>query len=831
MNDGMDFWRIWSTKDKIVTLSASLFLITIMGSAVFFWQNGSANIISWDTISELHEKTIAAAPYFLGDYSFSATSPLWYVTEKYAPSIAQVNTVAYHAFFVCLLAGVSFILSGLSRLRGIWFLAGALVLGAVLVSLRIENLFNAVSKWPFLIGFATAGLTYYATNLYAKKLSILPTILIWFGVWSVLILAGSQYAAINAPLVSLAAYGTAGALVITLLFIFLTSHEILQGLLWIVSNNSEKGKSSLVQILVIFAIFLLNAVIIFLENSSKLEKSAFIPAPIFIFILNSVLGIWGFKKIAEQRSWFSFSGVGLWLYLGMAIVAGGVIMISYATVNDPLFAFLEDFISISFLGMGICFAVYFAINFLPLVKAGLPFHKVIYKPPFSPLLFSRIVAVFVVIFFFSLKSNFSLFQIRSGLSNTKADFYLAEGDLYTAETYFKDAERFDPQNYKSNIYLASLASDQGNHLAALHFYRAATQRNADAFAVAGESRSLEALDMHFDAVFKLKEAIATMPENHWLFTNLAHLQRKAGAVDSTLASLDKARQICPKCPVENTNFLAFWIDNGKPESLLEMRSLSHTSKDNGYLANYIAIDRITGQNTSFSEFKIHRDSVLDVGSAAYLLNAVSNANTQNTTRIDGAAIRSLQNKNNAIFEELSWAFANEEFYRGDKLAGIKQLAFMTDSKSKLTPLYNQNLGLWFMQEGVVPMAIERLQAAGDTAAVNTIKVTSLQQEVNTKLREQAEKISQNLTLDNYEATLNRAPLNLFLVAKVSDMLAVNKKNLEAYNVAFYSLPYHPKSVELLETYIKRAKEMHMNQEVELSIAQLQRLKQEQAKRY
>ncbi|MCD8540548.1 MAG: hypothetical protein LRY55_12875, partial [Leadbetterella sp.] len=242
----------------------------------------------------------------------------------------------------------------------------------------------------------------------------------------------------------------------------------------------------------------------------------------------------------------------------MALVTTAVLGMAYATTNTPLTELLEDFISIAFLSVGFSFFIHVILNFWPMIKAGLPFHRVIYKPPYSRFLLARIAAVFVIFFLFSMKNRFSYFQLRSGLSNAIGDFYLEEGDFKSAEAYYKTGANYDLNNLRSNLSLASMAEQAGDRLSATYFYQQAGAKTPNTVSMIGKSRNLEQQDMFFDAVFVLKEGIREFPDDHRLYTNLARLQAKAGMTDSVLLSLDRALRLCKNCGPENVNFLAFW---------------------------------------------------------------------------------------------------------------------------------------------------------------------------------------------------------------------------------------------------------------------------------
>lgn len=787
--------------------------MVILLSAFTFWGwfRGTENVISWDVITELKEKAIQTPALYFDQFSFSATTPLWYVTESYAPSPLKINGTAYVLLLAGILAGVSLILAGLSRLRGAWFLAGALLLGVVLSSFRLESIFLVSRNWPFLAAFGLAGGTYFLTNLYARKLDIVKTCLIWLGVWLVFSGAVKWLSVINEPFLSVAAFGVTGGLVITFIFIFLVSHEILAALYGLVSRNSEKGKNNLLQLLVVTAVFLVNAVLIYLENAQRIDKSSFVVPPLLLYFFSMIAGWWGFRNLSGQRSWFSFPGVGAWLYLGMALTATATLGMAYATANTPLTELLEDYISIAFLSTGLCFFVYTGLNFWPLIKAGLPFHKVIYKPPFSPFLLARVAAVFVIFFLFSLKNRYSYFQLRAGISNAIGDFYLEEGDFRSAEAYYKNGADYDLNNQRSNLSLASMAEQAGDRVSATYFYQQAGAKKPNAVSIIGKSRNLEQQDMFFDAVFLLKEGVRQFPEDHRLYTTLAHLQARAGMTDSVLLNLDRALQLCKNCGPENVNFLAFWIENGRPEKLAEMQALAGKPDSYSFLANRAALERLTGAETVVEKFGTAPDSSLDMGRAAYLLNAMSSVSLQNKAGITSESLRTFREKpaNDALYEQLLWASANQKYYRENKTEGIRQLISLAESSSRLVPLYNQNLGLWLMREGVYSEALKRLEKAGDTSSVRLLSGGDLKAQMDEKLRAQAEQLAGELTLENREELLNKAPLNPWFLVKAADFLSKNNKSQEAYNTVFYALEFLPDSPVLLASYIRKALDLSM----------------------
>ena len=806
MNDNINFWRIWPRNQKWPLFIGLFALILLVGYGMFSWYQGLENILKWNVLSELHEKIVSASSFFYDDFKFSASTPVWYIKERYMPSLVEVNHTAYYILLFGGLLGLSFILTGFSRLKGIWFLIGALVLGGVLISMRAESVFLSKSNWAFLAAFTTAGVFYYYTNNFGQKLSILAIFLCWIFIWTLLLLLANKFSAINQPNLSLAAYGLVAFMVISGVFVFLISHEIIAGLVWLVSKNAQKGKSSLPQFLIISAVFLVNVLLVYLENAKKIEKSTFVIPPTFLFFISTGLGFWGFRQFIDQKQWFSYKAAGAWIFLGMASIALATIGFIFGTNNDPLIELSDDFISISFLAVGLSFVVYVLINYLQIFKQGLEVHKVLYKAPFNKLIYTRTVSVFLILFLFSLKNFYSFYQAKAGVSNAIADFYLAEGDLKTAETFYKESTHNDLYNHKANVSLASLALSQGDKVNAAFFYNQTLSQKPSTYAYAGLSASLENENMYFDALFALQNGLKKFPESSELLINLAYLQEKSKLTDSVLLNIDKAMKVCKKCEVENTNFLGFWIENAKPEKLAEMANLAKKIEYNGLKANAFAINRMLDVETEFTDFELSKDSALDMSRAAWLFNAMSHSKTINKTKINAATLKKLQENsfNEPVFEPLSWAFANQNYIRESKSTGVKQLYLLANSNSKYRNIYNQNLGLWLMKEGVLDQALEKLKVAGDSVSFGLLSNANLKQKVEIDLQKQSEKFGSKLSVGNYETVLNQAPFNPYLVERISDYLASKGKKLEAYNVAFYATEVNSNSAIIWKTLAKRA---------------------------
>ncbi len=428
MNENLNFWRIWEKKEIGPLFFGFLIILIGIFLGIFGWNQSLEAVLNWDVYSELNQKPIDNAPYFFQNLQFSSTSNALYITERYLPSLMQVPFWIFYFVLFCALTGLSFMLVGFSRVQGLSFFAGMLVLAILLISMRFENVFLATHNYHFFGIFLSIALIQYCFNSFLRNKSTIFILGCWSVVWFIILLGIHKYAGINQPIVSLAAYGLSGTFIITLLYIVFISHEAFMGMVWMISQNAQKGKPSLNAYFLVSAIFILNLLLVYFENSKSLEASSFIIAPIFVFFINVLLGLWGLKKYLDQTELFSFRQIGVWIYLGAGMITAGTVAFIYLSGNDSLQELFEDAVSISSLVLSLCIFVHVLINFIQLFKQGLAVHKVMYKPAFSKFYLARAAGLFGIVLLFSFKDFYSYYQFKAGQNNAIGDFHTFEGD-------------------------------------------------------------------------------------------------------------------------------------------------------------------------------------------------------------------------------------------------------------------------------------------------------------------------------------------------------------------------------------------------------------------
>src|SRR5690606_40567486 len=81
MKEDWFFWRRWAKREKIPFFLGVFLVAGLVAWALWGWVCGLETVFSWDTVTELKEKAVQTPALYLDQFSFSATTPLWYVTE------------------------------------------------------------------------------------------------------------------------------------------------------------------------------------------------------------------------------------------------------------------------------------------------------------------------------------------------------------------------------------------------------------------------------------------------------------------------------------------------------------------------------------------------------------------------------------------------------------------------------------------------------------------------------------------------------------------------------------------------------------------------------
>ncbi|SOE21532.1 hypothetical protein SAMN06298216_1993 [Spirosomataceae bacterium TFI 002] len=798
MLQSLFFWKTWSFAEKAILFICFLFLLLGMVFSLAWYYNGLYAVINWDIATELGSKVIQKPSFSISGLEFTLPETLYYVKEYYLPSALQVKHLPAVFLVTSLFFGLVSIASGISNQKGIYFLSGIVIIAAFFLFLRLENVFNTTNQLPFLITFGVVGGLAYYFSSFKPFTPFVRRFLIFSVVVGLIVASIFVFSKALLPVNVLGGYGIVIAIIFSLIFIFWVAQEIFIGLIWMVGQASIKGKSSSKPFWIIGIIYILNCLLIYLENRSFIENSFVIISPIYILILSAVLGIWSLYKYLEDVDVMSFRGSAIWIYFGLGIITFGAVSYAYATGNDPLIEFYDDYIAATFLIVGICLFIHALINFSPLLKNGYNLFVVFWKPKMSKLILARVGAILLLLFALSQRNFYAFDQVMAGLQNAQADYYLAIGEDKAAESFFKESTVYDIYNHKANYGLASLSNKVNDAVSSSYYYKQANFRKGSEFSYVGLGSNLENEQLFFDAIFTLQEGLQKFPGSAPLSTNLARLMERAKQVDSSFYYKDQALNLCYKCKVEETNMQAFWIENGREEMVEnELKKIKTTSYISSQ-ANQLATDRWLKDSSALAINSIKFPEALSVAQFATLFNSVK----LGREFPDSILTKMQQNGANQFFaREITYLRAINSYNNGNKIDGIKKLSYLAMDTTSNSIIYRKQLAVWYLQEGLYDRAANFFAGTGDNETVAALENEGIRDALRRRAEVQAIKASSDgINMENYKSLVQKYPFNPYLLQGVSDMLVAKGKKLEAYNIWLNASEFNDRSVDIWKNY-------------------------------
>ncbi len=836
MNDLL-FWKVWSPSERRMAVGA--FLVLILGLVFLVWQciDPLGNVVRWNVVSELSETTAVVDVLQLGQWQYGISTPTHLVTESFMSSVMEVNAVTIYLFWGGALIGLSLVLAALTTMSRFWYLAGTILFILFLAFARLETLrvFGAENRLLFLTATILYGGVSYYFHAFRPDLGISTRIAGIAGVSIVLAALVSFGAASAVPALTAAAYSFPLWLVATMLFLLVSATEIMAGLVWLsTSGQAGKGRSGLVQFIVISVLYLLLLLLIYLQNTRQIDWNVTLVNPFYLALVSGILGIWGFRRRADStQGVLPFRTTGFWLYIGLFVIAASFGGLMAGTANDPVLETLEDTVVQGQLAMGLLFLFYVLINFYELFQQKLAVYKVLYKPLRFGLTQTRLFGFAGVVILFSMQRLLPLNQAIAGYFNGLGDLHATTEEFTLAEQYYKLALQQEFQNHKSNYALASIALKQGDRNAAAYYFRQSLLKNPSPQAYAGLSGILTQESLFFDAVYSLQEGLRRFPANGELLNNLGMLYSKTNVADSAYYYLDLAKANAARPEIPATNLLAI-LAKSTDSGLLD--SLAAGSDKRDYLSwqtNWLAVQNMRQQfqKEDFNKNAVPKDSLLSVSSLAYLLNYATNQ--AGFDSLPATLLPKLAVKNPMLSQDLSLAALYSQFYSGNKLKALETLTSWTAEEGEKSDLYHKILGHWLLQLGLYDKAIEALSpvegiegtigmavanALSDKKEVAVVLLDKIQDKEQNAAVEQLKQslfsgirpksvtdslfavISKSPSAQNVQSAVHANPFDARIVSAASEYYRGKKQVKQAYQLVLDALRYNEYAPELWEQY-------------------------------
>ncbi|MBY0426279.1 MAG: hypothetical protein K2Q22_11625, partial [Cytophagales bacterium] len=562
-----------------------------------------------------------------------------------------------------------------------------------------------------ILSFALLSFVY---NAYRYRTYFLPRVLAFTGISLGFGLVAAFMAQVPNPAMYVVHYGYLGLAIFSVVVILLVSYDLMYVFVYMTSSTrNADGRSGALNFALVSILYLGNIALTYLHNRKYIEWDMYY-LNAFVLLLASIgAGIWvNGKKFPLFAHIIEHKAIANWLFYGMSLVAVASIAYSFWSANDPAYEMFEDAIVYSHLCVGFIFFIYVMILFYDGFKKNVRVYDAIfiaYKSRFFLVVIGGLIGVMALLNYASL---YPYYQGVAGYYNSVADIYKKEDNRFLAEQYYKLGIHSEFLNHRSNYSLAKLAELQGDKDLAMFYYKQALGKNPSPYAFANLANAYVANDIFFDALEALHDGVKTFPKSGELHNNMGLLFNKTDIKDSVIVYLENSKKLLgDQKAIPAGNILGFLAKNkvAVSDSILKGSTFDG---EISYMVNKLALLSLVQKS---SPEKLNRnfltDTILRPNQVAYLnnysLNHVHAGDTTDFSTIQSNLASGLNENNTDLLKLLMCV---RKYYSGsDRLWAIRELDILKTSGGTLMPFYANMLGLWLLENGIEPSALDNFK--------------------------------------------------------------------------------------------------------------------------
>ena len=700
------FWQPWHPDSRRVYGV----LLVLLATALVTWGisalRGLDGNVDWELLSTVEPVSLPDDPVSVGVFDFSRTTDYYVISETYWGSNLTIAPQAAYLLLVALAITMIFLLVIISTFTGFWFYLGNLVVVALVLGMKWEQLqlFGTTGR----AGAGVIIALFLATTFFFQKIrpavGLLPRLLTFAGLVGLVGLLTHFFSAPPHPALHLISYGLPVPIVLSLFFVLLVGHELLSFFLKLITQNNAPGsKNTFLHFTAITVIYLANLGLLVLRNIGIIDWDILYLNAFVVLAICTVIGLWGFRDREVQYQYIlPFQPLGAYLYATLAFITFATLAFFFATANDPVLETFEDTIVYSQLGFGLIFYVYVVANFIQELATNQRVYRVVYQPPNLPYGTMQIVGLVATVAFFARAGLFPFYQAVAGYNNALGDLYQYEGDLFLAEQYYKLGDQYGYKNHRSNYALGALARMQNDPALTTFYFNEAVQKNPSPQAYVNLGNAFLETKQFFEAVFALRQGLEEFPRNPYLQNNLALTFGRTAVLDSALFYLQRAGVGGAVRDAAEANTLAVLTRSTTTIPVATDSLLDEVVSDTAYVpgqVNALAFAERYGAGVAAAAFRWQEsaDSALNSLQFAHLYNYLLTQSSVDTSLLRRAQTLS-QESAPAYNEPLSFAAAVAQ-YRANRVEEALRVVDRLQSVNVFKQgYYLHTMGLWALEQ-------------------------------------------------------------------------------------------------------------------------------------
>ncbi|MFY0651075.1 MAG: hypothetical protein JXQ96_03540 [Cyclobacteriaceae bacterium] len=697
------FWDSWDAEYRLyykVLLATSLVLMLAYCYLLFL---GGQNSIAWNVNSSFHSLDIPLFGIDTPSGLLDLSTQFYLVDQKFVGGEIDLNPWSSYIYLILISIGILICLTMATYLSKFLYTISIGLLMVFIIALRIDQLglFGFYDQ-TIMIGIFLlyAALSYYY-NAVKTEIELKRRFLSFVGLTSIVALLVSFSAEVSQPFLYMASYSFIPLVVVSIIFIFLVSHEIVYGILRITTDSSTGLTSSNTKHFVILSlIYLLNVGMVQMKNSGFIDWDIFYINAFFLLIISSIIGFWGVRsREVLYGNILPFYPYTAYMYCGMLLLCFSFIGYHSFQQNDVTLEVIEDTIVFGHLGFGSMFFIYIIANFINYLLKNLPVYKIAYKEDNFPYFTSRLAGLIIVAALYFSSNQVAKDQGISAFYNCLGDLYIQTDRPDAAEKVYHESFRYVKWNHKANYNLGFLRNEVAGRIQA---FTQATLKNPSEQAFVNLGLEYERNNQFFDAMFAYQDGLLKYPGSVSLKNNLAMLYSKTDVIDSTLYYLNSLDVSDFRRDVVTANLLGICADRNLKISdhLNEQEVIENYRYD--VQANILA--SLPAKNTS----TLNVPSRLNLITYAYVNNlAISTYNDPKQEILD--ILTSLANNEaNADYSERLTFLKAITMYSIGQVGGAFELLGNLSHHSNEPEFYSTLLSIWSLEQGSPKLSLDFL---------------------------------------------------------------------------------------------------------------------------
>ena len=697
------FWKSWipAYRSLLLTLGA-FFLFTILFLWVGYFQ-GADGVIHWEKFQEQKIVETTVHEFRLGPFILNVPGDSYAILEYFNGSHIVPNTRSAYLFLLVIAFTAVLLLTVITTLPRFWYFIGMALFIAFMVSLRIEvlTLFGFTNQIPVIAVLLLYLLPAFYFSQIKTSIPFVIRLSIFVIITIILSLIIYFFAGVYEPFYHLTLTAYTPALILTILFIIMVSHEILASFVFIVGQGSTK---SLQHLSIISAIYMANVIITCFHELGVIEWN-FIYINLYLLLtISALLGFWGFgKRESMYQNILPFAPYGAYFFLCLGAICFATTGNLLSNANDPALKIVRDVIIFSHTGFGVIFLTYLFSNFILMLARNLPVYKVLYSPtrmPYFTFRFAGLIAMLGFVFY----SNW-----REYVYNGLAGFYNFAGDLHTlldnrayAESFYDQGRAQGFQNHRSNYALATLKASRYDFDDAHYNYDLANGKRPTPYSLTNAGNLYLWENKNEEAIARYKYALQELPNAGPIENNLGFAYAKTHDVDSALEYLNAARNHSISKISAETNFFALATMEFIPLKIDSILALFDHHP--GIISNALALSTLQKQKFN-SPVKPLEQKRLNLYTSTLLNNyVIKYATTLDSTFIEEAYRIASDSINEDYSEALKSSLAFAYYHRGNVSKALEILGELAYISQSYQGKFNYIMGLWALEQGNPEMA-------------------------------------------------------------------------------------------------------------------------------